>query len=123
MRHREHRLHDGLGVRAGWLEPLRRHHGLRARGPLYGLGIIGFAVTCHSGWAMGVGRRMLDELAALVHGKAGRPGAQGDSNAFQQGFAKAEASFRAARAFVIESWTDVSKSLTPATSSPCASTR
>ncbi len=80
-------------------------------GNLYGLGIIGFAVTCHSGWAMGVGRRMLDELAGLVHGKAGRPGAQADNSAFQQGFAQAEASFRAARALVIESWTDLSKSL------------
>jgi alkylation response protein AidB-like acyl-CoA dehydrogenase len=80
-------------------------------GALYGLGIIGFAVTCHSGWAMGVGRRMLDELAGLVHGKAGRPGAQADSTAFQQGFAEAEASFRAARALVIESWTDVAKTL------------
>jgi indole-3-acetate monooxygenase len=80
-------------------------------GPLYGLGIIGFAVTCHSGWAMGVGRRMLDELAGLVHGKAGRPGAQADNSAFQQAYAQAEASFRAARAFVIEAWTDVSKSL------------
>jgi alkylation response protein AidB-like acyl-CoA dehydrogenase len=80
-------------------------------GLLYGLGIIGFAVTCHSGWAMGVGRRMLDELTGLVHGKAGRPGAQADNSAFQQGYAQAEASFRAARAFVIEAWTDVSKSL------------
>jgi alkylation response protein AidB-like acyl-CoA dehydrogenase len=80
-------------------------------GPLYGIGIIGFAVTCHSGWAMGVGRRMLDELAELVHGKAGRPGAQADSAAFQQGFAQAEAEFRAARALVIESWTDLAKSL------------
>ncbi len=80
-------------------------------GPVYGIGIIGFAVTCHSGWAMGVGRRMLDELAGLVHGKAGRPGAQADSAAFQQGFAQAEAQFRAARALVIESWTDLTKSL------------
>jgi alkylation response protein AidB-like acyl-CoA dehydrogenase len=80
-------------------------------GSLYGLGIIGFAVTCHSGWAMGVGRRLLDELAELVHGKAGRPGAQADSVAFQQGYAEAEAKFRAARALVMESWTDLSKSL------------
>jgi alkylation response protein AidB-like acyl-CoA dehydrogenase len=80
-------------------------------GNLYGLGIIGFAVTCHSGWAMGVGRRLLDELAGLVHGKAGRPGAQADSAAFQQGFAEAEAKFRAARALVMESFTDLSKSL------------
>ena len=80
-------------------------------GSLYGLGIIGFAVACHSGWAMGVGRRLLDELAELVHGKAGRPGAQADSVAFQQGYAEAEARFRAARALVMESWTDLSKSL------------
>ena len=80
-------------------------------GSLYGLGIIGFAVTCHSGWAMGVGRRLLDELAGLVQGKAGRPGAQADSAAFQQGYAEAEAKFRAARAWVMESWTDLSRSL------------
>ena len=80
-------------------------------GSLYGLGIIGFAVTCHSGWAMGVGRRMLDELAALAHGKAGRPGAQADNAAFQQGFAQAEAGFRAARALVLEAFADLSKSL------------
>ncbi|HZX54254.1 MAG TPA: acyl-CoA dehydrogenase family protein, partial [Ilumatobacteraceae bacterium] len=80
-------------------------------GPLYGLGIIGFAVTCHSGWAMGVGRRLLDELAQLVQGKAGRPGAQADSAAFQQGFAQAEAQFRAARALVLESFRDLTNSL------------
>ena len=80
-------------------------------GSLYGLGIIGFAVTCHSGWAMGVGRRLLDELAGLVQGKAGRPGAQADSAAFQQGYAEAEAKFRAARALVLESFTDLTKSL------------
>ncbi|MGZ4679251.1 MAG: acyl-CoA dehydrogenase family protein [Ilumatobacteraceae bacterium] len=80
-------------------------------GSLYGLGIIGFAVTCHSGWAMGVGRRMLDELAELVHSKAGRPGAQADNSAFQQGYAQSEAGFRAARAFVLEAFTDASKSL------------
>jgi alkylation response protein AidB-like acyl-CoA dehydrogenase len=80
-------------------------------GPLYGIGIIGFAVTCHSGWAMGVGRRLLDELTALVHGKAGRPGAQADSAAFQQGYAQAEAQFRAARAFVLEAWTNLTNSL------------
>ena len=32
-------------------------------GSLYHLGIIGFATICHSGWALGVGRRLLDELA------------------------------------------------------------
>ncbi|MGZ4764789.1 MAG: acyl-CoA dehydrogenase, partial [Ilumatobacteraceae bacterium] len=57
------------------------------------------------------GRRMLDELAELVHSKAGRPGAQADNSAFQQGYAQSEAGFRAARAFVLEAFTDASKSL------------
>ena len=33
---------------------------------LYRIGIIGFAEICHSGWALGVGRRLLDELSTLV---------------------------------------------------------
>ena len=40
-------------------------------GSLYKLGIIGLAVVCHSGWAMGVGRRLLDELRELVEREAG----------------------------------------------------
>ena len=113
VRNRKHRLHDGLRLRAGRMEPLRRHHRAGARRRrLYGIGIIGFAVTCHSGWAMGVGRRMLDELAGLVHGKAGRPGAQADNSAFQQGLRRGRSELPCgARALVIESWTDVSKSL------------
>lgn len=74
---------------------------------LYRIGIIGFAEICHSGWALGVGRRLLDELATLVRDKAGRAGAQAESTSFLEGFAKAEATLRAARAFVIEQWAEV----------------
>src|SRR6185295_7548243 len=41
-------------------------------GPIYTLGIIGFALICHSGWGCGIARRMLDELAAIVRSKVGR---------------------------------------------------
>ena len=41
-------------------------------GSLYHIGIIGFATICHSGWAMGVGRRMLDELASMARRRAGQ---------------------------------------------------
>ena len=78
----------------------------RRGGHLYGMGIIGFAEICHSGWAIGVGRRLLDELVALVQSKAGRPGAQGDNVAFHEALAKAEATYRSARAFVFEVWAD-----------------
>jgi len=80
-------------------------------GSLYNLGIIGFAAICHTGWALGVGRRMLDELIALVHAKVGRPGAQGESESFLEGYAEAEGKYRAARALVFEAWGDVKETL------------
>ena len=81
-------------------------------GSLYTIGIIGFALMCHSGWACGIGRRLLDELGAIVRSKIGRAGSTGDSDAFQEGYANAEARYRAARAFIYESWQDVAEALT-----------
>jgi alkylation response protein AidB-like acyl-CoA dehydrogenase len=83
----------------------------RRGGALYHIGIIGFATICHSGWAIGVGRRMLDELAQLAQEKSGRPGTQVDSPAFHEGFGRAEAVYRAGRAFVLEAWRDVEQAL------------
>jgi hypothetical protein len=80
-------------------------------GSLYSLGIIGFAAIAHSGWACGIGRRLLDELAMAVRGRGGSAGPQGGSASFQEGFAKAEAAFRSARAFVYEVWRDISEAL------------
>lgn len=80
-------------------------------GSLYHIGIIGFAEICHSGWALGVGRRLLDELAELVQSKAGRPGSQADSDSFLQGFAKAEGQLRAAKALLLETWRDAQVTL------------
>ena len=80
-------------------EPLRG-------GNLYRIGIIGFAGLCHSGWACGIGRRVLDELIAAVAEKAGRPGTVADSASFQEGLANVEAVVRSARAFVFETWND-----------------
>jgi alkylation response protein AidB-like acyl-CoA dehydrogenase len=76
-------------------------------GAFYKLGVIQIALLCHAGWTMGVGRRVLDELARLAQSKTGRPGQLTDSDAFQIGFAEAEGKFRAARALVLETWTDV----------------
>jgi alkylation response protein AidB-like acyl-CoA dehydrogenase len=80
-------------------------------GPIYGQGVIGFALICHTGWALGIGRRMLDELIALVQGKAGRPGAQSESDSFAEGMERAEGAYRAARAFVFEVWADARETL------------
>ncbi len=80
-------------------------------GSIYHVGIIGFAEQCHTGWAMGVGRRMLDELAVMAQAKSGRAGSQSDSPVFHEGFAKHEGRFRAARALAIEAWGDVGETL------------
>ena len=75
-------------------------------GALYKLGIIQIALICHSGWGLGTARRILDELASAAQKKAGRAGQIAESDAFQLGYADAEAKLRAARALVFESWRD-----------------
>ncbi len=91
-------------------------HGSVTETPLRGghqftLGIAGFGCICHSGFALGVGRRVLDELAALVQGKVARPGQLADSETFHVDFARAEAKYRAARALVLETWQDIQATL------------
>jgi alkylation response protein AidB-like acyl-CoA dehydrogenase len=80
-------------------------------GVIFRSGIMGFAEICHSGWAVGVGRRLLDELGAMIVGKAGRAGALSASDSFQEKYAKLEASYRAARALVYETWTEVGRTM------------
>jgi alkylation response protein AidB-like acyl-CoA dehydrogenase len=83
----------------------------RRGGAIFRSGIMGLAEICHSGWALGVGRRLLDELGALIVSKVGRPGSLAGSDSFQEKYAKLEASYRAARALVYETWTDVTQTI------------
>jgi alkylation response protein AidB-like acyl-CoA dehydrogenase len=87
----------------------------RRGGALYSLGVIGLALLCHSAWAAGIGRRILDELAVKVRGGVGRTGTLAGSDAFHEQYARAEGKYRAARAFVREVWGEVSASLDAAT--------
>jgi len=80
-------------------------------GSLYRIGIINFAGICHAGWALGVGRRMLDDLRELTKAKIGRAGQNAANDSFQQAYGLAEAKLRAARAFVFEIWTDIEETL------------
>src|SRR4051812_20190060 len=80
-------------------------------GGFYGLGIIGIAMICHTGWALGLGRRLLDELDALIKQKAGRPGQYMESDAFLGEYGKIAGGYRAARALVKETWIDVEQTL------------
>ncbi|MET7330307.1 acyl-CoA dehydrogenase family protein [Nonomuraea sp. NPDC005650] len=85
-------------------EPLRG-------GALYRLGLVDQALICHSAWAMGVGRRLLDELSRYAVARAGRTGQIADSDTFHTDFARAEAKFRAATALVRETWDDAERTL------------
>jgi len=83
----------------------------RRGGNLYTLGIINLGLICHTAWALGVGRRMLDELLKLVEARAGRAGSLGENPAFQGEFAMAEAKWRAAHALAGETWNDVQETM------------
>ncbi|GAA3686966.1 acyl-CoA dehydrogenase family protein [Arthrobacter ginkgonis] len=73
-------------------------------GALYRMGLANMSGINHAGWALGVGRRMLDELRTLARKKSGTPGASVDTDQFAAEYAKAEATLRSARAFVLDVW-------------------
>jgi alkylation response protein AidB-like acyl-CoA dehydrogenase len=82
---------DNVFVPEAYTHPATTETPLRG-GNLFRIGIIGFAAICHSGWACGIGRRVLDELIAVVAEKAGRPGTLADSASFQEQLAEKELS-------------------------------
>jgi alkylation response protein AidB-like acyl-CoA dehydrogenase len=73
-------------------------------GALYRVGLANMSGINHAGWALGVGRRLLDELRTLARKKSGAPGASVDTDQFAAEYAKAEATLRSARAFVFDVW-------------------
>ena len=69
------------------------------------LGVTVITAAGHAGWALGVARRALDEIAATAPTKVRMSDtALAEQQVFQVGFATAEAKVRAARAFVLESF-------------------
>jgi alkylation response protein AidB-like acyl-CoA dehydrogenase len=80
-------------------------------GDLYRIGIGNFASLNHGAWALGVGRRLLDELSASVRAKAGRPGGQADSESFHEQYAHAEVKLRGASALLYEVWEEIEEVL------------
>jgi alkylation response protein AidB-like acyl-CoA dehydrogenase len=80
-------------------------------GALYTIGIAGFAMICHAGWAAGIGRRLLDELATQVRAGVGRSGTLAASETFHEQYARAEGQYRAARALVFDTWHGIQDAL------------
>ncbi|MEU3270338.1 acyl-CoA dehydrogenase [Saccharomonospora sp. NPDC006951] len=73
-------------------------------GALYRMGLANMSGICHTGWALGVGRRMLDELKLLAAGKTGTPNAAVDTQQFYAEYARAESTLRSAKAWAMEVW-------------------
>jgi alkylation response protein AidB-like acyl-CoA dehydrogenase len=76
-------------------------------GAMYRIGIVGWTAWGHTSFALGVGRRALDELAELARTKKNVFGLIGEGSSFKEKFALAEAQYRAARAFCYEAWSDL----------------
>jgi alkylation response protein AidB-like acyl-CoA dehydrogenase len=75
------------------------------------LGLTGYTAWGHTSFALGVGRHALDALAELAQSKGNIFGLLGDGASFQERYARAEATYRAARAFCYASWSDLCESM------------
>lgn len=79
----------------------------RQGGDLYRLGVWGLGAIGHAGFALGVARRALDEVASIAKSAKGRPftlSAFGGGESFREQYASAEATLRAARSLLFDVW-------------------
>jgi indole-3-acetate monooxygenase len=76
----------------------------------YSAGLVSMTTWGHTSWALGVGRRALDELAKHARERSDPFGKLHESASFRMEFARAEAKYRAARAFVYDAWTSLGDS-------------
>ncbi len=72
--------------------------------PMYRIGVLGLAAIGHAGFALGVGRRALDEIAALAPTKQrlGVMSILAEQERFQYELGRCDAAMRAARALVFD---------------------
>ena len=77
---------------------------LRGDSPALRTGMMGITAAGHAGWALGVSRSMLDDVAELAATKVrmGDPSSLADKASFQSGLAHHEAMWRAARLLVLD---------------------
>ncbi|HUP74141.1 MAG TPA: acyl-CoA dehydrogenase family protein [Acidimicrobiales bacterium] len=82
-------------------------------GPIYRIGVLGLALIGHAGFALGIGRRAINEVTAIARIKQ-RMGAAtriGDRERFQFELGRFDAALRSARSFVFESFGDAQAQL------------
>ena len=99
--------------------PLAYTHLQNANTPVHGgalfyLAIFGISAIGHTGFALGTGRRVLDELHAIAMAENGRPQTlpvRGGGESFLEQYGVAEAKYRAIRALAYECWDDIERTL------------
>jgi alkylation response protein AidB-like acyl-CoA dehydrogenase len=100
---------DELFVPQGMTFPL--DGAVQRRGGIqYSAGLVSLTTWGHTSWALGVGRRALDELAKEARSRSDPFGKMHESASFRMSFAEAEAKYRAARALVYEAWNSLDDS-------------
>ncbi|MEZ5375157.1 MAG: hypothetical protein R2733_01505 [Acidimicrobiales bacterium] len=97
---------DGAFIPTGYEHPIRNPT-IQRGGSLYQVGMFGLVCIAHTGFFIGIGRRILDELAAIAVTAADRPGTPLGGDAFLERYGQGEALYRAARALVFERWREV----------------
>ncbi|MDR3081912.1 MAG: acyl-CoA dehydrogenase, partial [Streptomyces sp.] len=80
-------------------------------GVIYRLGLVNMSAIGHTGWAFGVGQRLLDELKSVAAAKTGTRNAVVDTAQFHAEYATAEAGLRSARAWATEVWQGIEATL------------
>ncbi|WP_028932610.1 acyl-CoA dehydrogenase [Pseudonocardia spinosispora] len=80
-------------------------------GAIYRVGVVNMSAIVHTGWALGVGRRVLDELRRYAATRSGTFGSAVDTAQFHAAYATAEAGLRAARAWALQVWQDNEETL------------
>lgn len=100
---------ENVFIRADYVYPIPTVE-LRQKA-FFSLGLSGLAATGHSAFAIGVTRRMLDELAAFARTKTGRAGLLGESEAFWEKYGRAEARALGARALLFDAWSKVEQAI------------
>jgi alkylation response protein AidB-like acyl-CoA dehydrogenase len=65
----------------------------------------------HSAFAAGIGRRLLDDVAALASTPSSRGGSLAETDLFRHDYARHEAAYRGARALLTEAWANVDAAL------------
>jgi alkylation response protein AidB-like acyl-CoA dehydrogenase len=73
-------------------------------GPIYRIGVLGLALIGHAGFALGVGRRAIDEIATIAPNKQrmGAASVISERDRFQFELGRHDAAMRSARAFVFD---------------------